>query len=198
MVPNPYTNWKTAESAPIWPCRGRPVLRITCWTQSEEGHGVRADVPGRSRSAGHPGVADQQRAIAGGEGSGAGRASPRPTPRRAAPVRRRPRRGRAPAGRPASTYQYTDIAVTFSSAASRRMENFAKPSASSSRTVTSVIRSRRARRPPPRAAAPREPCPPARHCARRTLGTVGCPHHAHASRDSNSRPTLTPMTRNPT
>ncbi|GHF70187.1 hypothetical protein GCM10018787_18400 [Streptomyces thermodiastaticus] len=40
------------------------------------------------------------------------------------------------------TYQYKDIAVTFSSAASRRMENLAIPSASSNRTLASVIRSR--------------------------------------------------------
>lgn len=41
-----------------------------------------------------------------------------------------------------STYQYRDIAVTSSSAASLRMENLASPSASSSRTEVAVILSR--------------------------------------------------------
>lgn len=41
-----------------------------------------------------------------------------------------------------STYQYRDIAVTPSSAASRRIENRPSPSASRSRTVAAVIRSR--------------------------------------------------------
>lgn len=41
-----------------------------------------------------------------------------------------------------STYQYRDIAVTPSPAASLRIENRASPSASSSRTLAAVIRSR--------------------------------------------------------